>query len=88
MLLKAKPFIDATESIIKKIKNNNFCIIFPSPSKQIFKQEDAHIWAKYEHLIFVCGRYEGIDYRFTQYMQDKYADKFQTVSLGQFVTLG
>jgi tRNA (guanine37-N1)-methyltransferase len=44
--------------------------------------------AKYDHLIFVCGRYEGIDYRREQYFQDKYPGKFFKLSLGQFITLG
>lgn len=41
-----------------------------------------------ENIIIICGRYEGIDYRFEQYMQDKYPKYFEKISLGQFVTLG
>jgi len=58
MLLKAKPIIDAVESIIKKINKssskNNFKIIFPSPSKDIFTQKSAHQLSNIQNLIFVC----------------------------------
>lgn len=91
MLIKAKPMIEAVESIIKKIKKNKnkqFKIIYLSPSKQIFTQKLAHTYSEIQHIIFVCGRYEWIDNRFVEYMQDKYPQNFETLSLGKFVTLG
>ena len=99
MLIKAKPMIDAVESIIIKLSSwakkfsfnsgwpNSFKILFPSPSKDIFNQKSAHKVSKIQNLIFVCWRYEGIDYRFTQYMKKKYKTKFQTISIWQFITL-
>jgi tRNA (guanine37-N1)-methyltransferase len=102
--MKAKPAIDAVESIIKKIKKTksspvrgrkqkegvekNFQIILPSPAKDMFTQKTAHTLSDTQHIIFVCTRYEGIDYRFEQYMKKKYAKQFQKISLGQFITLG
>src|SRR3989338_3880165 len=94
MLIKEKPVIDAIESIVSKLQvatpksQANFLILYPSPSKDVFVQKHAHVFAKYEHLIFVCGRYEGIDCRFEQYMLEKYPEQFYKLSLGQFVTLG
>lgn len=35
----------------------------------------------------MCGRYEGIDYRWEQYMKKKYKSKFQKISIWQFITL-
>ena len=89
MLLKAKPMIDAVEKIISKlpIKTSKFQIIFPSPSTEIFTQKTSHKLSKIHNLIFVCWRYEGIDYRFTQYMKKKYKTKFQKISLWSFITL-
>lgn len=89
MLLKAKPLIDAVEKIINKFKisNSKFQIIFPSPSQEIFTQKTSHKLSKIQNLIFVCWRYEGIDYRFEQYMKKKYKTKFQKISLWSFVTL-
>lgn len=88
MLIKAEPIIDAVNSVIDTAKNTSRAIVFPSPSKMVFAQKHAHVLAKYDHLIFVCGRYEGIDYRWEQYFQDKYPEQFFKLSLGQFITLG
>jgi tRNA (guanine37-N1)-methyltransferase len=89
MLIKAQPLIDAVEKIIKTFKTQNpkFKIIMPSPSEKIFTQKYAHTYSKVQNLIFICGRYEGIDYRFYQYIKKKYKSKFEILSLGQFITL-
>ncbi len=87
MLIKAKPIIDSVEYIIKKFKLSKFKIIFPSPSTQIFNQKISHSLSKIQDLIFVCWRYEGIDYRWEQYMKKKYKTKFQKISLWSFITL-
>ena len=86
MLMMAQPIIDAVESIITRL-NWNFQIVFPSPSTEIRNQKFAHSYSKCENIIFVCGRYEWIDYRFEQYCKNKYLDKFSKISLGKFVTL-
>lgn len=77
MLMKAKPVIDAVESIIAKLaedgRNVTGKLIFLSPSEKVFNQTIAYEYAeKLTDIIFVCGRYEGIDYRFEQYMEEKY----------------
>jgi hypothetical protein len=88
------PIIDAVETSIARLKttkNNpskDFRILFPSPSQTTFTQKEAYAFSKIETLIFVCGRYEGIDYRFEEYMTAKYPTAFQKISLGQFVLLG
>jgi tRNA (guanine37-N1)-methyltransferase len=103
LLMKAKPAIEAVESVIKSIKSESkkpkktpslnikhptFKIILLSPSKTVFNQKIAHDLAEFDHLIFVCTRYEGIDYRFEKYMKKQYGKAFEKVSLGQFITLG
>ena len=93
MLMKAKPVIESVESIIQnskfEIQNNDWKIIFVSPSEKIFNQKIAYQYAgSLKNIIVVNGRYEGIDSRFEQYMQEKYPMHFEKISLGQFVTLG
>ena len=66
----------------------DFRIILLSPSKQVFTQKLAHSLSEEKNLIFVCTRYEGIDYRFEQYMKKKYPKQFQKISIGQYITLG
>ncbi len=64
-------------------------IVFPSPRGEVWSQEVAKKFA-HEHLdfkspkdiVFICGRYEGIDERFIQ----KYVD--QHISLGDYILTG
>jgi len=94
MLIKAQPVIDAVEAIVAPLQKGGskreagFKILFPSPAQEQFSQKHAYSFSKVETLIFVCGRYEGIDYRFEEYMRVKYPSAFQKISLGQFVLLG
>lgn len=90
MLIKAEPIVSCVEAIIKrrKLKKSDFSILFPSPAKEVFTQKIAHGLSKKEHLIFVCGRYEGIDYRAEAYLQQTYPEAFRKLSLGQFIVLG
>ena len=90
MLIKAEPIINAVESVIKsnKLHGSDFKIIFPSPAKEVFTQKNAYTFSKQEHLIFVCWRYEWIDYRRELYMQKHYPEQFEKLSLWQFILLG
>lgn len=54
----------------------------------MFTQSIAHQYAEVDELIFVCGRYEGIDYRFEAWAKQTFGEKFSKISLGTFVTLG
>lgn len=87
MLMKAQPMIDALEYVISNIQNQDFNIIMPAPSSEFFDQKKAFDFAKTQNLIFICGRYEGIDHRFEQYVQKKYMDKFQKISIGKYITM-
>jgi tRNA (guanine37-N1)-methyltransferase len=104
LLIKAQPVIEAVEKAIQEgekwLKSgwkvveggnfkNRFAIIYPSPSQTVFNQTHATGWGQdYDHLIFVCWRYEGIDHRFDLYMQDRYPEQFKRISLWQFVVFG
>ena len=90
MLLKAQPLIDTINHIVEQnqLQKSDFSILFPSPSQQIFNQKVAYGQSKKDALIFVCGRYEGIDARFEKYCMEHYPDQFKKLSLGQFILLG
>ena len=100
MLMKAPPIIAAIKHWITKnklwIKSekwkstnwNQRHIIIPSPSQIIFCQQYAHQRSEYKHLLFICGRYEGIDERVRLRLQKKYPQHITKVSLWQFITLG
>ncbi len=69
-------------------KTRKFKIIIPHPSLEIFAQKDAHDWSEHDFLLFICGRYEGIDERVWLWLQKEFPDSVVRISLGQFVTLG
>jgi len=88
MLMKVDPIVSAIEKILTKITSDSYKIIYVAPSAEMFTQKTAHDLVKYNNIIFVCGRYEGIDYRFVEYMRKIYPDQFSILSLGQFVVMG
>ena len=61
-------------------------LVVPSPVGKPFTQADAHDLAGHDHLIFACGRYEGIDQR----VLDDAATRMpvREVSLGDYVLFG
>ena len=89
MLIKAKPIVDCVEDIIEKnnLLDKDFTILFPAPSEEVFNQKIAYWLSKKEHVIIICWRYEGIDYRCEAYLKKKYSEKFRKISLGEFIVL-
>lgn len=88
MLMKAEPLIKAVESVLETFNSSSYQVIMPSPSTDVFDQRHALSLSSYEHLIFVCGRYEGIDHRFEVRCQQYHAQHFRKLSVGSFVLLG
>lgn len=86
MVIQALPTIKAIEKAIAKIKRNRkskIKIIFFSPGGTDFDTDYAKKAAKkYTDIIFVCGRYEGIDARV------KKVFKMEDVSVGNYVLTG
>ena len=61
MLMNCQPLFDCLDEI--KSKNEDAYIIFPLAAAKPFRQNDAKRLAKKKNLVFVSGRYEGIDER-------------------------
>jgi tRNA (guanine37-N1)-methyltransferase len=61
-------------------------VVIPSPAGELFSQEMAQELSQKEHLVFACGRYEGIDQRVFDWVATK-AD-LRVVSLGDYVLNG
>ena len=61
-------------------------IIFPSPAGEVFRQTTARELAGREHLIFGCGRYEGIDERVFE--EAATLGEVRLISLGDYVLNG
>jgi len=61
-------------------------LVVPSPAGEVFTQRIAYELAAEEHLIFACGRYEGIDERFIEWARDEV--RVRPLSLGDYVLNG
>ncbi|WP_336714975.1 tRNA (guanosine(37)-N1)-methyltransferase TrmD [Arthrobacter sp. USHLN218] len=61
-------------------------LIVPSPAGEVFTQSIAHELAAEQHLVFACGRYEGIDERVLEWAADSF--RVRPMSLGDYVLNG
>lgn len=78
MIMKPEPIFRAVESV----KRNNSYIILTSPSGRKFDQKLAKELSKREHLIFISGRYKGVDERVRKYLVN------DEISIGDFILSG
>ncbi|MFC1598394.1 tRNA (guanosine(37)-N1)-methyltransferase TrmD [Patescibacteria group bacterium] len=79
MLLKIEPIYKALKSIRQKKKSR--VILFSAKGKQL-KQKDLKRLSKYDQLIMICGRYEGVDNRVAENLID------EEVRIGDYVLTG
>ena len=78
MVLKAEPIYKA----VKKIAKKNARVILLSAAGKKFDAKAAKRLVKYNQLVFVCGRYEGVDERVAKYITD------EEISIGDYVLTG
>lgn len=78
MLMTPEPIYEA----INSIKQENSRVIYLSPQGKKLNQEIINELSKEEHLIFLCGHYEGIDNR----VIENYID--EEISIGDYVLTG
>ncbi|SLM86753.1 tRNA (Guanine37-N1)-methyltransferase [Vagococcus fluvialis bH819] len=81
MLLKVQPIHDAIKTIQADSGHQKQRIILLDPAGKPFNQKLAEEFAEEEHLVFVCGHYEGYDERIRSLVTDE-------VSLGDYVLTG
>lgn len=77
MLLMIQPIYDCLETI--KTDNSTVCLI--SPQGKVYNQEICVEFAKMEHLILICGHYEGFDERIRSIVDLE-------ISIGDFILTG
>lgn len=84
MVLKFEPIAKAVITIKKKLvgkKKKARIILFSTRGKK-FDEAVAQRLSKYDQLIFICGRYEGVDERVAKYIAD------EEISIGDYVVSG
>ena len=84
MVMKPEPWGEAIDSLIGD--ESSAVLVVPSPAGEPFTQAIARELAAEEHLVFACGRYEGIDQR----VLDHYGSRIRVrpLSLGDYVLNG
>ncbi|MFE6255728.1 tRNA (guanosine(37)-N1)-methyltransferase TrmD [Agromyces sp. NPDC057865] len=85
MVMKPEPWGEALDAIVGDGASDALLVV-PSPAGERFTQALARELATEEHLVFACGRYEGIDQR----VVDHYAGRMRVrlISLGDYVLNG
>ncbi len=78
MIMMCEPLFKAIESV----NQANSSIFYMSPRGKVFNQNCAVELSKLEHIILICGHYEGIDQRVLDYF------KISELSIGDYVLTG
>ncbi len=79
---------DAIDSVLRQTKSKPVLVV-PTPSGKVFNQEMAIKLASFEHLVFINGRYEGIDSRVVEhYQQSGEFSEVLEISIGDYVLAG
>ena len=89
MLMKVEPFVRGIEMIKNERANERanerrsvrVRTILLSPQGRLFRQADAADWARLDGLILLCGRYEGVDERVLEFVDEE-------ISIGDYVLAG
>lgn len=98
MVMKPEPWAQALEQIRDSTpgsrgdqpggpaRSQRPVLIVPSPAGEVFTQETARELAERDHLVFACGRYEGIDERVLEWARESF--EVRPMSLGDYVLNG
>ena len=78
LIMKCQPVLDC----LKKIRQNNSHVVLLSPRGSTYNQAKARYYAKnYEHVVIICGHYEGTDERINKYVDE-------LISVGDYILTG
>ena len=86
MVMMAEPWGQAIDSILEKDGEIDLVILTPAGAK--FNQRKAEQLSKGKHLVFACGRYEGIDARVGDYYREGKNLRVHEISIGDYVVNG
>lgn len=77
MIIRCQPVL----SCLKQIRKENSHVVLLAPIGKTYTQQVAHVFSGYEHLILICGHYEGFDARIYDHVDE-------IVSIGDYVLCG
>jgi tRNA (guanine37-N1)-methyltransferase len=82
MVMRPEPWGDALDSLVA----DDTVLVVPSPAGEVFTQHIARELSQESHLVFACGRYEGIDQRVIDHYRTRI--RVRELSLGDYVLNG
>lgn len=82
MVMKPTVWGDALDEVL----TDDTLLVVPTPAGVPFTQRTAERWSKERHLVFACGRYEGIDQRVFDDAAKRV--RVEEVSIGDYVLIG
>lgn len=82
MVMKPEPWGEVLDQLVSP----ESVLVIPTPSGKPFNQKLASEYSTAKHLIFACGRYEGIDSRVAEHFKQRI--RVDEVSLGDYVLAG
>jgi tRNA (guanine37-N1)-methyltransferase len=82
MVMKPEPWGAALDELV----TDETILVIPTPSGRPFTQAMAQEFSSAQHIVFACGRYEGIDSRVAQHYATKI--RVEEVSIGDYVLAG
>jgi tRNA (guanine37-N1)-methyltransferase len=82
MVMKAPVWGEALDEICTA----QTLLVVPTPAGRLFGQADASRWTAEQHLVFACGRYEGIDQRVPEDAATRM--RVEEISIGDYVLAG
>ena len=88
MVMQAEPWALALEHLLagRPAGEAKPTLIVPSPAGEVFDQRIAEDLASRQHLVFACGRYEGIDQRVIDWAGERF--ELRPMSIGDYVLNG
>lgn len=88
MVMSPEPWGKAIDEVITASTASEHQLIILTPAGEKLTQALAEELANHEHLIFACGRYEGIDYRVTEHYKGIPSVFVRELSIGDYVLGG
>jgi len=82
MVMKIEPIYKALQSVKRNLKEEKVKTVLMSPKGKQFTQVIAQDYSKLDSLTLICGRYEGIDQRVSDYLTN------EELSIGPYVLSG
>jgi len=86
MVMKPEPWGEAIDATMENSDSVDLVVLTPAGKR--FNQRMAENFSKSDHIIFACGRYEGIDARVAEHYQSHARVRVHEISIGDYVLNG